>query len=1175
MTFLNHISRFLSRLGFVSLLGILSLTQIRAADTDLFITGAGGQSSRPNVLILLDNTANWGPMFGAEKAALQAVLSGLDPGLFNIGLMMYVETGNGNDNKDGSYVRFAIRPIDNKDDGNGVVNNASEGLIKTIADLDELGDRSNNAVYGLAMNEAYKYFAQGLSYSQAQVKRDYKRGSGDPAYVIPVGTDNYHTKNNAFGSSTSFNYQIDPQLLGLCKENHIIVISNGKGNDNASATKLATDLLAAAGGDTSELTLSPNGYQSNVADEWARFMSRDPKSGETNKPVIYTHAILVEAAGAPAGQYPADWPVLLKNMSVGYGKGSYYHSDGTESSIKAALESAFKEIQATASVFASSALPINTTVRGTFLNQVYMGVFRPEANAAPRWTGNLKLYKVAATTGTSGQVTSIFLAGQDGNSIEDQTTGFTKTLAQSYWTSASDFWNQDFASRFYNYAEIKGGGGASDLPDGELVEKGGAAQQLRASYSGETDKELSGRKLYTHLPGNTEETLDSFDTSLSASYFDLSGSVNISSMTRSGSTVTVNTSPAHGFATGDLITIGGVTPADYNLTAAITKISDTSFTYTITEQPVSPATTPPFQASLASTSPAITVVSIERAGSVATVNAPTHGLISGDRVEISGAIQPEYNVTAVISRVDADRFTYVVEETPSTSIALNSAQVCPAATGQTACPVAKSTLAITAMARTAGDLTVTVAAKNHGFSTGNIVLIEGVSPSVYTGQWSITKVDKDTFTYTGTWPLGPKTPADAQAGGISAKKAAPAVTVTSLVRSGITVIATTSAAHGFVVGNSVAVSGATQTQYNGTFAVIAVTATPPYTFQYTIVTSPGVPTTAWGTASKAEGNIQKDELVKWVRGENRLQDDNPDLSSTALVRGHLHGDVLHSRPVIVNYNRASAPPPTSDPNSLGRDIVVYYGANDGFLHAVKGGRDASDGVEKWAYIASDHMHKLKTLYAATPSILKKPDMYYFDGSISTFTKDSNDDGRLDNSVSGAADVAWLYATMRRGGRGIHSFDVTDPAATPTLLWKKSNESGGYKELGQTWSEVTPILIPGSSGPREAVVFNLGYDADANDPAVNTTGQTDTSGTSSRQRQNDGARRDDCRSGNRHPDLGCYGSRFADDWCVCSASFGYDLRYFLRTLPRSILITMASRTVYIYRIRVPICGESIR
>ena len=49
----------------------------------------------------------------------------------------------------------------------------------------------------------------------------------------------------------------------------------------------------------------------------------------------------------------------------------------------------FNEIQAVNSVFAAASLPVSVNARGTYLNQVYMGMFRPDADGHPRWRGNL------------------------------------------------------------------------------------------------------------------------------------------------------------------------------------------------------------------------------------------------------------------------------------------------------------------------------------------------------------------------------------------------------------------------------------------------------------------------------------------------------------------------------------------------------------------------------------------------------------------------------------------------------------------------------------------------------------------------------------------------------------------------------------------------------------------
>lgn len=66
--------------------------------------------------------------------------------------------------------------------------------------------------------------------------------------------------------------------------------------------------------------------------------------------------------------------------------------------------------------------------------------------------------------------------------------------------------------------------------------------------------------------------------------------INASSVTRLGNTVTVRTSAAHNLASNISVTIAGADQTDYNGTFTITVLSETVFTYEITATPSSPAT---------------------------------------------------------------------------------------------------------------------------------------------------------------------------------------------------------------------------------------------------------------------------------------------------------------------------------------------------------------------------------------------------------------------------------------------------------------------------------------------------------------------------------------------------------------------------------------------------------
>lgn len=66
--------------------------------------------------------------------------------------------------------------------------------------------------------------------------------------------------------------------------------------------------------------------------------------------------------------------------------------------------------------------------------------------------------------------------------------------------------------------------------------------------------------------------------------------VSVSSITRTSTTATVTTAAAHGFTTGDYVTIAGATQTDYNGEFSITVTAATTFTYTVANSPTTPAT---------------------------------------------------------------------------------------------------------------------------------------------------------------------------------------------------------------------------------------------------------------------------------------------------------------------------------------------------------------------------------------------------------------------------------------------------------------------------------------------------------------------------------------------------------------------------------------------------------
>ena len=79
-------------------------------DTDIFLANPNNPGTRPNVLLFIDNTANWNQAFTNEKQALVNVINGLGEE-FNVGTMLFPETGGSNDSIDGGLPLAAERGL--------------------------------------------------------------------------------------------------------------------------------------------------------------------------------------------------------------------------------------------------------------------------------------------------------------------------------------------------------------------------------------------------------------------------------------------------------------------------------------------------------------------------------------------------------------------------------------------------------------------------------------------------------------------------------------------------------------------------------------------------------------------------------------------------------------------------------------------------------------------------------------------------------------------------------------------------------------------------------------------------------------------------------------------------------------------------------------------------------
>ncbi|MES2016712.1 MAG: pilus assembly protein PilY [Pseudomonadota bacterium] len=424
-----------------------------AADLDVFSGGPGANGAElPNVLFVIDNTANWNVSFASEMAALKATLSNMPENKFNVGIMLGTETGSGNGGMQGGYVRAAIRPMN-------AANKAK--YVALINGLDVLMDKSMGGTSSLQVAEAWAYFSGGRVYSgNLKNKADYTGNYAGVATDVAV----HALPGNALANRAGTQYVAPPGTS--CAKNYIIYISNGANQANSSNNSLSNQMLAAAGGTaaTVPIPISPSSSMDNPADEWTRFMKQSSLGI-----VTYTIDVNPVAYGAGPG-----WTALLKSMAGQNYMAVTGSNQGAQ--IVVAINNALTKIQSVNSVFAAPSLPASPIVQDAYLNQVYVGMFRPDPGAKPRWLGNLKQYR-AGPDGT--------LVDADAMALVNPATGFIQACARSYWTPdrnmPDNYWEFDpkgacippAGEAPFQYAN-------SNSPDGEIVEKGGQAHALRS-----------------------------------------------------------------------------------------------------------------------------------------------------------------------------------------------------------------------------------------------------------------------------------------------------------------------------------------------------------------------------------------------------------------------------------------------------------------------------------------------------------------------------------------------------------------------------------------------------------------------------------------------------------------------------------------------------------------------
>jgi type IV pilus assembly protein PilY1 len=436
--------------GFLALLALVLMgysATLRAEDTDIYVDNAG-TAGVPNILFVIDTSASFSsnadactyasggsPSLGntaggIEQCALVDAIESLPDSAVNMGIMVTNTNGFAEDVRSTSDIAFhetcqgnaggcLVRKLTLMDAA------AKVSLVNFIKSWKDSGQssatsfnvKSSTTRSGGMMQEAWAYYHGKIGQSTKNYATSIVGTGCQKNFVIFIG--------NAFGNSgTPGDGTVSPysDAYGMT--------DSQTGATTAQKTKISETVSfspATCGVSSIAASTNTSDWSENWADEWARLMYQQDGGTSTQEG---TQNIITYSVGvvSPTNSCKPDYPALLTTMAK-HGGGKYFQT-GNASEVVTALTTILNEVQAVNSVFSSASLPVSVNAEGSYLNQIYLGMFRPDPTGSPRWLGNLKQYKAIKTS-----TGSLVMGDAVGNpAISSAGTGFISPNAVSYWT---------------------------------------------------------------------------------------------------------------------------------------------------------------------------------------------------------------------------------------------------------------------------------------------------------------------------------------------------------------------------------------------------------------------------------------------------------------------------------------------------------------------------------------------------------------------------------------------------------------------------------------------------------------------------------------------------------------------------------------------------------------------
>lgn len=213
-----------------------------------------------------------------------------------------------------------------------------------------------------------------------------------------------------------------------CQKNFVVLLTDGEPTEDTEA-----DTKIQALPNFSTITGSST-CSGDCLDELSQWMYKSDLNDMNDKQNVITYTIGLQT----------DQVLLSDTARKG---GGTYHTVESATDLSTAFTNILTDILSVNDTFIAPAVTVNAFNRLTHRDELYFAVFRPAGS--PNWPGNVKRYQLSTSP-------SMIIDANSANAV-DTNTGFFSGSSRSFWTLDAD------------------------APDGDDVEKGGAAGLLSTS----------------------------------------------------------------------------------------------------------------------------------------------------------------------------------------------------------------------------------------------------------------------------------------------------------------------------------------------------------------------------------------------------------------------------------------------------------------------------------------------------------------------------------------------------------------------------------------------------------------------------------------------------------------------------------------------------------------------